>query len=502
MLSHTETPQLVVSHDQSISNPIPLILVHGDGNDSELDSYYKWQTLIDYVKNNAYNFRFFDIWVWRNDTELPIGFNGYTGNAKELSGYIYNDILSNPIYSQGTKVLFVSHSRGGLVCRSFMNYNNQGDDVLGLITLGTPHHGSPFAVPDWSAILWGYYVGTDETDRLAYNLLVGKSGLGFDIDRMGSLNLTWDNMDSAIAGLTSLNFGVSFSINNNVFLTTRDQNEISTYSDETILFADRYKSNFGTMAELNQTTAYLNKITAYAAYDNDLSDNPDWADFSDIIKNLAKSYFSDHYGLSAITMLQAFSSENISSNNSVYYANDGMVPLQSALLLDISNGTPFCTMEISEKISLLNNNIALKKQVFKQRIFSNEDGIIDHLHLLDAPLQSSYWATLQEDILSYIGTTGLAMADMEIPETFILEQNYPNPFNPSTQIRFGLPKSSKVFLEIYNAVGQNIITLINSEKTAGYYTINFDGSHLASGTYYYRLNADNFQQVRKMIIVK
>jgi len=341
----------------------------------------------------------------------------------------------------------------------------------------------------------------DEENEFEVNIQPLDYGI-FDIDRMGSLNLTWDNMDSAIAGLTLLNFEVSFSNNNNVFLTTRDQNKISTYSDETILFADRYKSNFGTMTELNQTTAYLNKITAYAAYDNDLSDNPDWADFSDIIKNLAKSYFSDHYGLSAITMLQAFSSENISSNNSVYYANDGMVPLQSALLLDISNGTPFCTMDISEKISLLNNNIALKKQVLKQRIFSNEDGIIDHLHLLDAPLHRSYWATLQADILSYIEVTGLTMADLEIPETFILKQNYPNPFNPSTQIKFGLPKPGQVSLEIFNAVGQKIMTLINSEKAAGYHTINFDGSRLASGTYYYRLNAENFQQVRKMILVR
>ncbi|MEG8946937.1 T9SS type A sorting domain-containing protein [Rosettibacter firmus] len=89
-----------------------------------------------------------------------------------------------------------------------------------------------------------------------------------------------------------------------------------------------------------------------------------------------------------------------------------------------------------------------------------------------------------------------------IPSEFYLEQNYPNPFNPSTTISFSIPKSSFVNLSIYNSLGQKVSTLISKEMNAGYHSILLDASNLTSGVYFYKLTADNFVSVKKMILAK
>jgi hypothetical protein len=84
-----------------------------------------------------------------------------------------------------------------------------------------------------------------------------------------------------------------------------------------------------------------------------------------------------------------------------------------------------------------------------------------------------------------------------------LDQNYPNPFNPSTRIAFNLPNSSNVTLKVYDILGTEVAELIsNEQKAAGKYEVNFDASSLASGTYIYRIQAGDFVQTRKMILLK
>jgi len=89
-----------------------------------------------------------------------------------------------------------------------------------------------------------------------------------------------------------------------------------------------------------------------------------------------------------------------------------------------------------------------------------------------------------------------------IPSSFQLFQNYPNPFNPTTTIEFSLPERSFVKLTIYNALGQEIAVLVNEEKQAGIHRIQFNGSNLPTGVYFYRLEAGNFVDTRKMILIK
>ncbi len=98
---------------------------------------------------------------------------------------------------------------------------------------------------------------------------------------------------------------------------------------------------------------------------------------------------------------------------------------------------------------------------------------------------------------------GSILPESELPlKEFILRENYPNPFNPSTTINFILPEASDVKLSIYNTLGQRVALLANSFFESGSYSFQWDASGLNSGIYFYRLEAGNFTQIRKMILIK
>ncbi len=97
---------------------------------------------------------------------------------------------------------------------------------------------------------------------------------------------------------------------------------------------------------------------------------------------------------------------------------------------------------------------------------------------------------------------GVRDAGGEVPAKFSLAQNYPNPFNPTTVIEFAVPKTEHALLKIFNAIGEEVATLVNENVEAGNYKVRFDASKLSSGIYFYRLNAGNFTATRKMILMK
>jgi hypothetical protein len=88
-----------------------------------------------------------------------------------------------------------------------------------------------------------------------------------------------------------------------------------------------------------------------------------------------------------------------------------------------------------------------------------------------------------------------------LPKVYALEQNYPNPFNPTT-IRYALPKQSHVVLEVYDILGRQVKTLVNEMERAGEYSVVFDGRSLASGVYIYRIVADHYTAVKKLLLEK
>ena len=101
----------------------------------------------------------------------------------------------------------------------------------------------------------------------------------------------------------------------------------------------------------------------------------------------------------------------------------------------------------------------------------------------------------------------LSIDDKLIPEVFALHQNYPNPFNPTTQIRYDLPEDALVTINIYDLMGRSIKSLVNSNQTAGYRSIRWDGKNnlgegVSAGMYIYMIQAGEFRQTRKMVLLK
>ncbi len=89
-----------------------------------------------------------------------------------------------------------------------------------------------------------------------------------------------------------------------------------------------------------------------------------------------------------------------------------------------------------------------------------------------------------------------------IPENFSLNQNYPNPFNPVTKINYAIPKQSMTVLKVYDVLGREVMKLVNEVKQPGMYSVDFDGTNLSSGVYFYKLEAGTFNDVKRMMLIK
>lgn len=114
---------------------------------------------------------------------------------------------------------------------------------------------------------------------------------------------------------------------------------------------------------------------------------------------------------------------------------------------------------------------------------------------------------LANSVQNFWQTIGITPISSEIPASFRLGQNYPNPFNPTTKIRFEIPSSvrgekSKVKLSIFDIAGKEVAKLVNQGLSTGVYEYEFSGAHLSSGMYFYRLEAGNFVETRKMVLIK
>lgn len=116
------------------------------------------------------------------------------------------------------------------------------------------------------------------------------------------------------------------------------------------------------------------------------------------------------------------------------------------------------------------------------------------------------WRAQLSEMLTYFfgGAAGIKKSEGALPRTFQLHQNYPNPFNPSTTIVYELPTASPVTLKVFDTLGREVTTLIQERQDAGRYEVSFSSAalSLASGVYFYRLEAGAFSQTRKMLLIK
>lgn len=138
---------------------------------------------------------------------------------------------------------------------------------------------------------------------------------------------------------------------------------------------------------------------------------------------------------------------------------------------------------------------------------SDGDGISNGLELQDA---NGSWRIGQTNpgsssLVTNPGDKNSKPTDidnMELVTTYRLSQNYPNPFNPSTTIKFSIPSNAFVNLEVFDITGKSVAQLINNPLTAGEHSVRFNAEGLSSGTYFYRIQANNFLATRKFILIK
>jgi hypothetical protein len=98
--------------------------------------------------------------------------------------------------------------------------------------------------------------------------------------------------------------------------------------------------------------------------------------------------------------------------------------------------------------------------------------------------------------------TGVSERDNYLPEQVTLYDNYPNPFNPTTHIGYALPHASRMSLRVYDRLGREVVTLVDAHVSAGFHTAILDASSLASGVYFYRLEAGSFSQTKRLVVLK
>jgi len=113
---------------------------------------------------------------------------------------------------------------------------------------------------------------------------------------------------------------------------------------------------------------------------------------------------------------------------------------------------------------------------------------------------SGAWAFVPNYGFNVVLTSGIE--NNSAPLSYELSQNYPNPFNPTTTINYSIIKDGFVNLKVYNLLGKEVATLVNEKKNSGRYSVDFNSNELSSGIYFYKLETNDFSEMRKMTLLK
>ncbi len=171
--------------------------------------------------------------------------------------------------------------------------------------------------------------------------------------------------------------------------------------------------------------------------------------------------------------------------------------------------------ETLHSVQFINQNIGWAVGLAGMIIYTSDGGmnwipqtsgtIVDALNSVYFVDANTGWAVGLGGTILKTTTGGIVSVEEEfdeIPTAYNLSQNYPNPFNSSSVIRYSVPQSSKVVIKVFDILGREIETLVNEEKPVGSYEVEFDATALPSGIYFYRLQAGDFVETKKMVLMK
>jgi len=167
---------------------------------------------------------------------------------------------------------------------------------------------------------------------------------------------------------------------------------------------------------------------------------------------------------------------------------------------------PVAAFDRYEAFLLVHSNEASGESIFFKVFDATDETVLEITETLAFEVDASYGSVVEPLVLSAAGVTSVD-AGQNLPTTYNLAQNYPNPFNPSTKISFSLPEAATVTLEVYNILGQKVVTLFSGDLPAGYHNMKWDatdnfGRRVGSGVYLFKLHAGTFMQVKKMMLMK
>lgn len=517
--------QLILTNNLIFSRhiPYPIIFIHGLKSSDQT-----WSSLLDkldlfgwsfggrmdfclnYDANLSTSFLTNDIHDFTLFSNLKIG-DYYTVNFDvNTNGTTYNNTVQSnqaAIVKQGkalqsaikhvldktgsSKVIIVGHSMGGLASREYLqnseNWQSDGKHhVAKLLTIGTPHGGSnqwTFGILDGYSdavrdLRWSYsngysgvyLFGGNENDLISigfHNLDVNCNGLiGDDIIGLNQKNLPIKLMYTCIVGTGGLtgdlvvdasraNLNNYYDVKADTFLVnaihTNLPKEIATTCkglDEPTYFEQAY--------DLNMDTLYFGLITAQSK----------------------ANYFADDYDTYVF---------NVTTDAwvNIKVANIPVSQLSTAIF-DETHSPKF--VKYSNALSQIDTTALLTKGKYFLVIQATPDAY-SWMFPYSIKLHSTPITSIENDIA-------------QIPNEFHLYQNFPNPFNPSTYISFHISSRMFISLKIYDVLGRNVAVLISRELQSGDHTIVWDATGFPSGTYFYRLQSGNFNEVKKLILLK
>ena len=503
--------------------PYPIIFVHGLNSDdrtwsammAQLDLYgWSYGGRMDYCLDVDGDLETSilssDIRDFTNLANLQVG-DYYTLNFDVgVDGTIYNkSVESNEaaIVKQGValrsaighvlaktgsdKVILVGHSMGGLAAREYLqnSINWQPDGrhhVAKLLTLGTPHGGSN----QWTfGILDGYSEAVRDLRWSYSNGMAGVYLFGGNETNLNSVGFHNEDVNcnglisDSIVGLNQKNLPID--------LTYACIIGTGGFSGDDVVSADR--ANLNNYYAISADTFLVN--AKHTELPNQIATAVSGLD--------EPTYFNQSYQVGMDTTIYGLITTQSLGNSFTHDFDDFAVNLKQNSALNIKVG--------NIPVNQLSVAIFDLAYIHKTTTYSNGMSNIDTTIMLasgkyyveiEAQPDEHSWQYPYSLILHATSTTSVENAMAQFPTEFRIEQNYPNPFNPSTTIRYGLPHQSHVLLTVYNTVGQKVAELVNGDINAGYHEVKFDGKSLASGVYFYRLQAGSFVETKKLLLLR
>jgi hypothetical protein len=216
---------------------------------------------------------------------------------------------------------------------------------------------------------------------------------------------------------------------------------------------------------------------------------PDSDDRDTLISRMINYFDVEPMQLPSTPVLVSPANSEVIDSSSVLFEWQQSQPQVSKYSIELDTTdqftTPFINSDITDTTYLYTGLLPNKNYWWRVRAFN-----------------SNGWGDYSEVRTFSTLFVGIDDGESQIPTKFSLEQNYPNPFNPTTTITYTIPKESQVSLKIYDVMGREVVELASGRQTAGSYTVEFDASSLASGTYFYKLTAGEFVSVKKMVLLK